>query len=91
MSVPLVPDDSSIEVVLANIIDNVEIVWGYDTSNPGSHWTSWAPIWGGDLTDIVDCMGYWIKTNAACTLTVEGIAGSNTTKIHMALIPAIRP
>ena len=75
MSVPLVLDDSSIDIVLANIIDNVEIVWGYDTNRPGSPWASWSPIWGGDLTDIVDCMGYWIEMNAAATLHVEGRSG----------------
>jgi hypothetical protein len=75
MSLPLVPDDPSIEVVLASIIDNVEIVWGYDAGRQGSPWASWAPIWGGDLAEMVDGKGYWIKMKAADTLIVNGDSG----------------
>ncbi len=38
-------------------------------------WTSWAPVWGGDLTEMVDCKSYWIDMNVADTLTVEGHSG----------------
>jgi len=75
MSLPLVPADPNIEVILAGIMDNVKTVWGYDTGNPGNPWTSWAPIWGGDLTEMVDCKGYWIDMEVAGTLTVEGNPG----------------
>jgi len=61
--------------VLDGIMDNVISVCGYDNSNPGSPWTSWAPFWGGDLTEMVDCMGYWINMSEADTLTVEGYSG----------------
>ena len=72
VGLPLVPTDPDIEVVLANIMDNVKTVWIYDLSNPGNPWTSWAPVWGGDLIEMVDCKGYWIDMESADTLTVWG-------------------
>lgn len=76
---PLIPADSNIESVLAGILDKVISVWGYDTSNTGSPWTSWAPGWGGDLTEMVDCMGYWINMSSTATLRVQGYSGVSET------------
>ncbi len=75
VGLPLVPIDPDIDVILAGITDNVTIVWGYDNSRPGNPWTSWVPGWGGDLTEMVDCMGYWIKMSTADTLRVYGYPG----------------
>lgn len=72
IGLPLMPADPNIEAVLAGIMDNVKTVWNYDLSNPGNPWTSWAPVWGGDLTQMVDCKGYWIDMKTADTLTVWG-------------------
>jgi len=64
-----VPSDPDIEVILADIVDSLESVWAYD---PVTGWSTWAPGWGGDLTQIVECKGYWFKMNAPATLTVWG-------------------
>jgi len=74
-SLPFVPDNPAIDVLLGPISGDVDIVWGYDEGNQGSPWTSWSPLWGGDLTQMVDCMGYWIRTDAACDLPADGSPG----------------
>ena len=56
-------------------MDNVDIVWAYDASKLGNPWTSWVPVFAGDLTEMVDCKGYWIYMNSAATLRVEGYCG----------------
>lgn len=71
ISLPLIPNNSNISVILADITGNVEIVWGYEAVT--GTWTSWAPGWGGDLTNIVDGKGYWLNMNAVDTLIIEGV------------------
>jgi hypothetical protein len=71
MSLPLIPDDTDIETVLAGVTDNVANVWYYDAE--AARWYSWAPVWGGDLLEMEDGKGYWIYMNAAATLVVEGV------------------
>jgi hypothetical protein len=75
ISTPLIPDDSDIDVVLADITDNVSSVWYYDPSiaDPDERWLSYAPDAPGDLTDIVDGQGYWIEMTADNTLTISGV------------------
>ncbi len=75
MSLPLVPDSPNVESGISGFTGDVTIVWGYDNSRPGNPWTSWVPGWGGDLTEMVDCMGYWVKTMDAGILTVSGVSG----------------
>ncbi|MFC1848030.1 hypothetical protein ACFLXV_01810 [Chloroflexota bacterium] len=75
IGMPLIPDDSNIESVLDSIMDNVISVWGYDTSNPGAPWASWAPFWGGDLSEMINGKGYWINISANDTLRLEGFTG----------------
>ena len=70
VSLPLIPDDSSIEVVLADILVNVTSVWSYDEATEG--WSSYAPGSPSDLSDMVDGDGYWVMMSSAATLTVYG-------------------
>jgi hypothetical protein len=71
ISLPLIPDDTNIETVLAGVSSNVATVWHYDAGT--ATWSSWAPVWGGDLLTMEDGKGYWIQMNAADTLIVEGV------------------
>ena len=61
ISLPLVPDDSAIEAVLASILDQVETVWHYDTTGPVPEWRSYGPGAPSDLTTMEDGLGYWVK------------------------------
>ena len=69
-SLPLIPDDSSIEVVLADVMENVESVWSYDEG-----WSTYNPAMPmiSTLTDLVDGTGYWVKMTATDTVTVSGV------------------
>jgi len=70
-SLPLIPDDSSIEVVLADVMENVDTVWGYKDDA----WSSYLPAIPefSTLTDMVDGEGYWVKMTAADKLSVSGV------------------
>jgi uncharacterized repeat protein (TIGR01451 family) len=71
ISLPLIPNNSAIGTVLAGVLGNVSIVYGYD---PSAGWKSYIP--GGptpSLTTMVDGKGYWINMIAAATLTVNGV------------------
>jgi len=68
MSLPLIPDDSAIGVVLSGVSGNVNIVWSYDRGR----WYSWTPAEGGRLTTMVDGKGYWVDMAAADGLTIYG-------------------
>jgi len=67
---PLVLDDTSIDAVMGDIAGNVQSVWGYD--NVTKAWQTWAPGWGGALTDLVAGNGYWIQMTGPDTLTLWG-------------------
>ena len=60
ISLPLMPDDTAIEAVLAGILDRVETVWQYDTSAPDPKWRSYAPGAPSDLRVMRDGPGYWV-------------------------------
>jgi len=70
-SLPLIPDDSSVEAVLDDVLENVEIVWGYKDDA----WSSYLPAVPefSTLTDMVDGEGYWVKMTVADTETVSGV------------------
>ncbi len=74
VGLPLVPADSSVEVVLAGITGpgGVQQVYAYD---PVMGWIDWMPVVGGVLTDMVDSAGYWIYMDSAAVLRVEGYCG----------------
>ncbi len=70
ISLPLIPNDSSIDVILADIIESVDVVWSYE----GGNWTNYRS--GGpdsELTVMVDGNGYWINMTEAATLTIYGL------------------
>ena len=71
VSLPLIPDVTSIEVVLADVMENVEIVWGYKDGA----WSRYLPAIPefSELTDMVDGEGYWIKMTADDSLVVYGL------------------
>ena len=70
VSTPLIPDNTSIEVVLSDV-DNAMIVWEYDADT--SSWLSYIPGGpGGVLTEIAGGIGYWIGMSGDDTLVIEG-------------------
>jgi len=70
ISLPLIPLDSDIEVVLAGILDNILSVWHYDAA--AERWYSFAPGASSDLSSMRDGKAYWINMEAAQTLNLAG-------------------
>jgi hypothetical protein len=70
ISLPLVPSNSSVEAVLSGVLDDLDVVWSYDTET--ETWFSYSPGAPSTLTQMVDGKGYWVKMNAATTLIVDG-------------------
>jgi len=70
ISLPLIPLDSTINAVLAGILDNVISVWHYDAAV--KRWYSFAPGASSDLTSMRDGKAYWINMKAAQNLTLAG-------------------
>jgi len=70
ISLPFTPEDSSIEVVLADILDNVESVWTFDGET--DTWLSYSPRAPSDLTEMIEDKGYWIKMKANVIITIYG-------------------
>ncbi len=77
IGLPCVPEDSSIEVVLADILDNVVSVWTFYGKT--DTWLSYSPGAPSDLTDMVEGRGYWIYmiTDATLTITADGYVLKN--------------
>jgi hypothetical protein len=71
VSTPLIPDNTSIEVVLSDV-NGVKIVWSYDADT--SSWSSYTPVGGagGELAEITAGKGYWFDMSAANKLVIEG-------------------
>jgi hypothetical protein len=72
ISIPLILENNSIEDVLADIRDNVTVVYTYD---PEAEWSVWHPDPSipSNLHTIELGRGYWIKMENSTTLTVEGV------------------
>jgi hypothetical protein len=72
ISLPLIPSDPGIEVVLAGIMQNVESVWYYLPEGDG--WKIYSTVNGvsDTLSTMEDGKGYWIKMTAPATLTITG-------------------
>ena len=51
------------EVAMAPIEQYLDIIWHYDEVDG---WTSWAPVFAGDLTTVVYGEPYWVKVNQDC-------------------------
>jgi len=71
ISTPFIPTNSAIATVLSDILDDMVIVWYYNTD--GS-WESYDGTGGGadTLTTIEDGKGYWINMNDSVSLTFTG-------------------
>jgi hypothetical protein len=72
MSLPIVPDEDDIEVVLADIMDDVISVHYYRATT--GTWLIYAPPDHTSLTELEDGKAYWINMSAAANLTVVGQA-----------------
>jgi len=70
IGLPLIPEDPSIEVVLADILDKIIAVWAFDGET--KTWSSYSPGAPSDLTEIVEGRGYWINVNKDVILTIYG-------------------
>ncbi len=73
ISLPLIPNNSNIENVLAGLSEegSVDVVQYYD--NGSGEWLSYAVVDGiGDLTTMEDGKGYWVYANQDTTLTING-------------------
>ena len=70
----LTPTDPDIEDVLADILDDVILVYGWNGES-GS-WLRFDPAlgFGNTLTELDESMGFWINMEVASTLTVLGTA-----------------
>ena len=73
MSLPIVPDDSAIATVLADITDDVVISVHYYRATTES-WLIYAPPDFTSLTTMEDGKAYWINMGAAANLTLVGQA-----------------
>lgn len=67
ISLPLIPLDSDIDVVLAGILDDVISVWYWAGS-----WDTFVPDAPSDLQKMEDGKAYWINMEVAQTLNLAG-------------------
>ena len=70
ISLPLIPLDSTISVVLAGIMDDIKSVWYWDPA--AKRWYSFKPSGPSDLTKMEDGKAYWIDMEAGQTLDIAG-------------------
>jgi hypothetical protein len=70
VSLPLIPLDSTINAVLAGVLDNVKSVWYWDAVP--KRWYSFKPGGPSDLTSMRDGKAYWINMEVARNLTLAG-------------------
>ena len=71
ISLPLIPLDSAINVVLAGILDNIISVWHYDAETTAA-WHNFAPGAPPDLNSMKDGKAYWINMEVAQTMNLAG-------------------
>ncbi len=74
ISIPLVPEDTSIGSVLSQVNGDFSIVWAYDASDVADPWKKYDPSvpFGNDLSKVKPGKGYWIMMTADDTLSVTG-------------------
>lgn len=79
VSFNLIPDDDSIEVILADIVDDVILVYAWDATKEDS-WMRYAPLagFGNSLAALDNTMGFWINMKKDATLTVTGTPPPDT-------------
>ncbi len=74
ISLPLIPDDDTIDVVLADISDSVTMVEYYYNNGPEDQgWLWYQPgVAESTLTTMEDGKGYWVNMSSPATLTITG-------------------
>jgi len=74
ISLPLMPDDTSIISILSPVSGNYSIVWAYNASDTDNHWKKYDPAtpFGNDLTNMEPGKGYWIMMTSDDTLNISG-------------------
>jgi|GEM_PF-5716739 len=80
ISIPIKPDNTSVENVLSSIAGKYISVWAYDNVN--QKWTSYnpsVPSHMNDLHNLDETMGFWIEMNESSDLTVAGTKPAKTT------------
>ena len=71
ISLPLIPLNSTITELLRDVAEGIERVWAYDAST--GEWYYYDLKAGvGDLKEMKDGLGYWVKTSEGMILTVFG-------------------
>lgn len=70
IGLPFEPEDSSIEIILAEIMDNIESVWSFNGET--GLWSSYSPGAPSDLSEMVEGKGYWVKMKTDVILIVYG-------------------
>jgi len=73
ISLPLVPDDTSIDAVLSglSVPGSVSKIWAYDAQTKS--WSYYVPSSGvGELSVMRDGVGYFVEMSADTTLTIHG-------------------
>jgi len=80
ISLPLIPEGTSIASVLSPINDNYSIVWEYNASDTSDHWKKYDPgvPFGNDLTNMESGKGYWIMMTSDDTLPISGTVPEST-------------
>jgi len=80
ISLPLMPEDTSITSLLSPINGNYSIVWAYNASDTADHWKKYDPgaPFGNDLTTMEAGKGYWIMMTSNDTLFVTGDVPGST-------------
>lgn len=70
ISLPLIADNSDMESLLSDILDDVISVWYYNAAT--ETWLSYAPGAPSDLATMEDGKAYWLRMRADATLMVDG-------------------
>ncbi|MCD4811277.1 hypothetical protein K8R14_01565 [bacterium] len=80
ISLPLMPEDTSITSLMSSISSNYSIVWEYNASDTADHWKKYDPgvPFGNDLTNMEPGKGYWIMMTSDDTLPISGTVPEST-------------
>jgi Purple acid Phosphatase, N-terminal domain len=80
ISLPLIPEDTSVDMVLSPIMGDYSIIWAYNASDTADHWKKYDPgaPFGNDLTTMEAGKGYWIMMISDDTLHISGTVPEST-------------
>jgi hypothetical protein len=80
VSVPVLPDDASLEAVFAPIADDLVRIWAFDESWTGDAWRLYQPGHQGSTLQALGVeRGYWVEMKNGTTLTIQGAIQLRTT------------